>query len=1351
MKIVPLLLTFLFAVHVHAADFPFRHFFPTTTSPSEEIHCLYFDHDGLMWIGTNDGAKSFDGYQVNTYKSNAYHPDILPNNTVLSITEDQAHGLWFGTRDGLVRADKRTGSLRTFHLPDRDQRTIYMLHTTSDGTVWVGTDGGLSYYEPAKGTFYTYDASNSYVIEPDGRKVRMTGYSVKSILEMDNGDLLIGTWCSGLMRLKRGSNVFRRYPKLNDLNSAYSLYLDKQRRLWVGTWGHGVVRIDNPDNVAQPQVRRYPYAINNFDTFYQFIEDPMTQRLWACTREGICLMDTRDPAAQWTRYTRIGGKDMDFCCSIATDHEGNIWVATQNQGIVQISTAPSPVNIWNLGLGKDKLTVNYICAIHTDDGNRFWMGLNPYGIALYDRTTGQTRCNQEIPGFEHLPSNVTTTSISSIIRRRSGDLWMASNNYGIVVRPHGQGTPYVHNTQNTPWVIDDFVNTLFESGEGTLWVGQRRGLSIVTSSGKGTTVSMKEGQRDFSRCDIHGITEDRRGNIWLATNNEGIIRVTGNPGNLRSLRFHQYSPANHNFAMDEAAMCLEDSHGRLWAASNSGGLFLYNAQSDSFEPMNEVYHLQGDRCLSINEDSRGSLWVTTNTSLARLQWPGDQTQVPDITYYTKEDGVDGFFLTTNANCRWGDGIYFGGRNSILAFTPDAASRKTRKPLRLLITDVLIDGNRFLLLDSAVRRKISDELPISTRQIRIPAGVEKFSVVFALLTYGDVEKNTYAYRLEGYDRDWHYCTGTDHQATFQNLPSGHYTLLLRATDNQGTWIDLPYELHIRVLPPWYLSWWAYLIYILLLAAGILGSVRWYKNYLKTKNRLHTGILLANITHELLTPLTVISASIYKLRKEAPQHADDYDLMENNVTRSTRLLRQILEVRKSQAGQLRLLVSKGDLAGFVRKACENIRPMTLTKDIELQTHLPEGECPVWFDPDKLDKILYNLLSNAIKYNKEHGKVVVSLSMGKGTAIITVADTGIGMSQLTLRNLYTRFLDGDYRKAGVTGTGIGMSLMHDLVKLHHGEVVCQSTEGEGTTFTITLPTGMNAYAREERQDETLVKLRSEDQHRALPADHPVNADGKHEHTLLLVEDNAELLSLMKGLLAEYYNVYTARNGQQALAVIAKRELDVVVTDWMMPVMDGVELTRSIKSSGDYAQLPVIMLTAKTGDDDKSQGYESGADAYMAKPFRLNDLLLRVNSIIANRERVKRSFSRQADYTVEEQHYSSPDTLFMQKAVDCVKAHLADSDYGRDQFTQDMCVSASTLYNKLRAITGQNITGFINSIRLKEACRMARQQPDITISELSQRVGFNTPQYFSKLFKKEFGSTLKDYLASTDDETKA
>ena len=630
-------------------------------------------------------------------------------------------------------------------------------------------------------------------------------------------------------------------------------------------------------------------------------------------------------------------------------------------------------------------------------------------------------------------------------------------------------------------------------------------------------------------------------------------------------------------------------------------------------------------------------------------------------------------------------------------------------------------------------------------MRIPASVKKFSVMFALLTYGDVEKNSYAYQLEGYDRDWQYCSGSDHQATFQNLPSGNYTLRLRATDNQGKWLELPYEVHIRVLPPWYLSWWAYLIYMLLLAAAVVAGVKWYKNFLKTRNRLHTGILLANITHELLTPLTVISASIDKLRKEAPQHGADYDLMQNNVTRSTRLLRQILEVRKSQAGQLRLLVSKGDLADFVRKACDNIRPMTLSNDISLQTHIPQGECHAWFDPDKLDKILYNLLSNAIKYNKEHGKVVVKLSADRGTATITVADTGIGMSKHTLRNLYTRFLDGDYRKAGVTGTGIGMSLTHDLVKLHHGQVACQSTEGEGTTFTITLPTNMSAYEANERQSEAVERLSTDDSQLPLPEDHPVDAAGKHEHTLLLVEDNAELLSLMKGILSDYYNIYTAKNGQQALNVIAKRELDVVVTDWMMPVMDGVQLTRSIKSSDDYAQLPVIMLTAKTSDDEKSQGYESGADAYMAKPFRINDLLLRVNSIIANRERVRRSFSRQTRYVVEEQHYSSPDTLFMQKATDCVKAHLADPDYGREQFASDMCVSASTLYNKLRAITGQNITGFINSIRLKEACLMARQQPDITIAELSQRVGFNTPQYFSKLFKKELGVTLKEYLASS------
>lgn len=1349
---IGILLLLLTTLTSWGQSFPFRYYAPIASSPSEDTHCVFFDKDGMMWVGTNAGVKSYDGYVFKSYRSDAYSPDILPNNSVYAITEDNNDNLWLGTRNGLVRMNKRTGVFKTFHLPKEYQRIIYTLYTSKDGTVWIGNDGGLTCFIPETETLYTYDGSNSTLIDESGKKMPLPAYSTKSIVEDRNGDILVGTWSSGLMRFRRGTNTFRRYPPINKRNSAYSLYLDRQHRLWIGTWGFGIVRMDDPDNVTNPQMHQYPYAPNDFDTFYKILEDPMTNTLWACTREGICTLELNLPDADWKKYTQVGNTPLLFCKSMAKDKLGNMWIATQNFGLVQVCTQPSPFNNYFLGYHPNKPSLNYIDAIHTDDGKTFWLGLNPYGVALYDRTTGNTLYNRDIPDLKTIPEKTFTTSISSITRRFNGELWFAVNNYGIIISKPDH-TAQMLDSEKVPYIYDNFVNTIFAAKDGTMWIGQRGALSLVYPDNRGFALHMREGKEDLTVADVRGILQDKQGTFWIATDNFGIIRITGDAAKRETLKYHQYCKRNGKFAVNDAINCLEDREGRLWAISNSGGLFLYDKKQDCFVPKNRDFLLHGDRMLSINEDSHGHLWLTTSSALVRIA--NLQAETPEVTYYTKEDGLGDVLFAANSTERFGKEFFFSNRTGFFSFVPDnVLENYIKQTLHLVVTDILIDDVPFSLLSVEDRKAISTTTPTYANRITIPSSVRKFAVEFSLLTYGNTKKNIYAYKLVGYDKDWQYC-GTDvHRAFFQNLPDGNYKLHLKANDGYGHWHTLPYVIHIRVLPPWYASWWAYLIYLALLIATVYAIIKWYKSFLKTKNRLQMGVILTNITHELLTPLTVISASVYKMREQAPQYEEDYSLIQNNISRTTRLLRQILEVRKSQAGQLKLLVSKGNLTSFFQMECENIRPMTIHSNISLTTHIPQGEIHAWYDPDKLDKILYNLLSNAIKYNKENGSVSVSLMATKEFATIMVTDTGIGMSKDKLKHLYTRFLDGDYRKSKVTGTGIGMSLTHDLVKLHHGHIECQSVEGEGTTFTVTFPIRKNDYAASEidmgnknATEKELIKTFSEQEQKTESGitgmSFGTSSPRQDISKLLLVEDNEELLELMKRVLGKRYQILTAHNGKQALNIIQKEELDLVVSDVMMPVMDGIELTQKIKEDKNYWQLPVILLTAKNRDEDKNEGYATGADAYLTKPFKLEDLEIRISTLIANRKKIREKFvkSEPSELTEETKHYSNPEQVFIMKATEFVKAHLDDPDYDRDSFAQDMTMSSSSLYNKIKAATGKTIVEFILYIRLQEACRILKEEPDILITELALRVGFNTPKYFSRCFKKEYGMGVKEF----------
>ena len=1364
-----------FASLVKAQDFPYRYPPPITIAPTEEASCMFFDKEGMMWVGTNAGVKSYDGYHVKTYKTNAYQPGILPNNTIRSIAEDHQDNLWLGTRNGLVRMNKRTGEFKTFFLPDESQRIIYTLFVSKDGTLWIGTDGGISYFNPKTETFYTYHNKNAWLIDENGSRKKMPGYSVKAIIEDRNGDLLIGTWSSGLMRFRRGGNTFYRYPQLNATNSAYSLFLDKHNHLWVGTWGYGVVRLDNPGNVRQPEMHQYPYSTSHFDTFYKIVHDPVTKTLWACTREGMCYLEEDMPNAEWKGFTSIGNNPLNFNNDIATDGKGNIWLCTQNNGILQVNTQPSLFKLWNLDTSHTNLTINYVYSILTTDGENFWLGLNPYGIALHNRKTGKTLYNQEIPGFSDIPSRAFTTSISDIAQRSNGEIWIANNNYGVIVKPLGKPAYQITHEKHPSIIQDNFVNTLFESRDKVMWIGQRNGLSIVTPNNQGHRITMKEGKKNLTSCDIRHISQDKQGNIWLATDNEGIIRISGNARNKKTLKFKQYNPDHHNFAIDDAIACLEDSRGRLWAISKSGGLFLYNKVEDRFEPKNHEYHLPGDRVFTIKENENGNLWLTTDYALVNIIWGNDSEKPKDITYFTSEDGIGNVLFSPNTACKYGKELFFGSRTSFFSFMPymKAKLKGNRRP-KLVITDVIIDDQSFAQLDSIDKEEISKEMPAYTRKITIPARVKKFSVEFSLLTYGNTEKNVYAYQLEGYDEDWQYCAKGVHKAVFQNLPSGTYHLRVKATDGYGKWQELPYTIAIQVLPPWYASRIAFMFYILMLIGGIFAAARWYKERVKTKNSLQMGVILTNITHELLTPLTIISATIYKLKAMAPQYEEDYLVMDSNINRTTRLLRQILEVRKSQAGQLHLLVSRGNLISFIEEACENIRPMAEHQQVTLSLEKPKAEGMAWFDADKMDKIIYNLLSNAIKYNKVGGKIDVSLSLSKEQAVITISDNGIGMSKEKMKHLYTRFFDGDYRKQNQSGTGIGLSLTHDLVKLHHGDIQCESQEGKGTTFTITLPIRKSAYAPDEIDNtdkpnavnqEAIRQVSQETKQESQPAENKSKLVSvrqsifirKNVNRILVVEDNEELLALMLQVLSKNYHVLTAKNGKQAMNIIMKEKLDLVVSDVMMPIMDGIELTRQLKADKSFWQLPIILLTAKNKEEDKTEAYAVGADAYITKPFKFEDLEVRINALLANRkkiiEKIQAEVSLQASTENEAQpkvHLSNPDQVFITSATELVMKHLADADYDRESFAKDMAMGESTLYNKMKATTGQTVIAFINSIRMKEAQRIILSNPNILVSDVAIQVGFNTPKYFSKCFKKQFGVFPKEYAEQQKNVTR-
>lgn len=938
----------------------------TPVTGTEEARSLMFDRYGLLWVGTDQGVSAYDGYRFRTYRSGAYSPGILPNNHVHAMTEDRdGDGLWIGTHDGLAHYDRRRGRFKTYRLRSEQARTVNALFTAGDGTVWAATDAGVARYDDQRDEFV---------------EINMAA-GARAFAEDRRGNLYIGTWEGGLVRLDRQSGRMVTYRRMNVRNTVASMLVDSSDRLWIGTWEHGIIRLDNPQNENDPGMHRVNDGRKDFRTFHRLVEDEASHSVWGCCIEGLTRVD-RDDLAQVENYPIVS-----FCYDMQTDGRGSLWVITRNDGIVRLSTLPATFRFYDLDPKGLVLPVNRIQTVFSTDGRHFWLGLQPYGLARYDRMTNRVDYNNHINGFGRMTGTggIAFQTVAAMTQTDDGETWMGGS-HGIVGWREGEEARLMPH-YGAPFLGTGGVKAFLRLHDGALLVGQGDGVGLCLPDRKGRMLTMGEQGRDFSSCDVNAMMEDRGHRVWIATENAGIIRISGDVGLApTAIACHQYAAAHGNYPLDEATACYESGDGRLWAISGSGGLFLYNAGEDRFEPMNHRFHLGVGSIFAIQGDAEGRLWLSTDKGLVRLKIDHDKYV---CTYLGEEEGLEAVHFATNGSFRWENELFFGCSKGFFAFEPCRIDRWQRQPAAALVVSGLrVDDRPYEWLDSAKRRALTDTYPFFTRRIAIPAGVEKFSVEFALLTYLNQQQCKYAYRLEGYDRDWHHTDAAERQATYQNLPVGTYQLRLRGTDSYGRQTEMPYAIEIIVMPPWYQTWWARLIYFCLAVAAVTALLGWYKARLQRRARLQQRV------SELL----------------------------------------------------------------------HYREMMVMKQF---------------------------------FDKQTGEA-------------------------------------------------------------------------------------------EREDARKV------------------------------------------------------------------------------------------------------------------------------------------------------------FEAEEQQHSSPDELFIQKAIDCVKQHLDDADYDREQFALDMCVSASTLYNKLRALTGQTVTGFVNAIRLKEACRILRERPDIKMTELSMKVGFNTPKYFTKLFKKEFGMLPSDYVGN-------
>ena len=1343
--------------------------------PSKDVQSVYQDRDGYIWISTRNGLFQYDGYSITTYKSNLYCPDLLTNNNIYCVAEDAQHRLWIGTYSGLNVLDKQTGQIRKIDDSEINGIGISQILVTSDNRILFATEGGLLEYLEDSNRFLAFNQDNT-----DGVFPKTT---VKSLFEDDRGDIWIGTWSQGLFRYEKRTGKYWKYPQMNSGNSAHVVFQDSHKNIWVGTWGAGLHLLHDAYNPEKTTWTTFTHDENRSGTIsdnliYAISEDLNTNSLWVGTRSGLSILSLRDMETSHWDFDNCYPGDSEHSitssevASLLCDRQGIMWVGMIGGGVNMANTRKAKFSLDRLSEAKRMLKTNSVRSIMLDDEGQLWIGISTYGFGVEDRRTGKFTHHGQMPGFSSYRGISTVMSIMQ--SPSTGHIWIGVYNGGAYeIDKSGTVGKRVkaHNASNAPWICNSCIYYICEDSKQNLWFATRNGVSMRAADGTPVRFdSLKVEGVDVQDMVVMQLAEGCDGEIWLASNTHGVVRIQGSGNFLSGYTLSGYSVSNGKLNSDYANCIYKDLEGRIWVGTGGSGLSLYDAAEDVFLPVHKLWNLPGDAVTNIQSDKKGDLWLGTNAGLLRLTVPRD---LQNVTYrlYTTSDGLQDNIFNRGASFVASDGeMFFGGHRGYNSFYPDKQDEQVFSS-PVVITDIKVFNQSWTALSDKERSEISSLSPRFTDEIVLNYKRNNFSMEFSALEYANPERNQYAYRLDGFDAGWQYTDASKRFAYYNNLKSGTYTFYVKSSNSNGIWDEHIQTVKIVILPPPWKTWWAYTLYIILLV-----SIAWYiyriiRNRIRLRNALHLREMeqakseeinhaklqfFTNITHELLTPLTIISASVDELKRTAPAYKEQYDVMTHNINRLIRLLQQILEFRKAETGNLKLKVLQGDLALFVRRSLDGFRPLMKKKDIHFTIQSSADKCLAFFDPDKLDKILYNLLSNASKYNRPGGKVEIELSCDevKGIACIIVKDNGPGISKESQKNLFKRFYEGDYRKFNTIGTGIGLSLVRDLVVLHHGSISVESEEGKGAVFLIEFPVHRSAYLEEEIDDAVTmfpsdgidaVQKGGGLENAQILEDNIVPCErnaAEKNYTLLIVEDNEDLLELMVKLLGGEYTIYTATNGREAFGVVEEKDIDLIVSDVMMPVMDGIEFCRCIKGNFDTSHIPLILLTAKKQEEDRVEAYESGADAFITKPFNLSVLHARIGNLLKARERVMKDFKKQLVFEAKELNYTSMDEDFLQRAIDCVNRHLDDPEFDQTQFLEEIGTTKSTFFRKLKSLTGLTYVSFIRNIRMKAACRIMEEKKHVRISELAYAVGYNDPRYFSSIFKKEIGMQPSEYM---------
>jgi signal transduction histidine kinase/ligand-binding sensor domain-containing protein/DNA-binding response OmpR family regulator len=1347
-----------------------RFYTPYHGLSNTSFNSLFQDKDGFLWIATQNGLNKFNGHNFEVYQHNPLDTNSLDNSAVLSVFQDSKGVLWVGTEYGLLIYNRKFDNFSRVPLPFKNAPAFIQITAILEdktGNLWLTTSLGL----------VKMDAKNhkpTFLNEDQIQNVNVDRYLMNAAIFDNHGSLWIASDKDGLFCFDPETNHFTNYRRgqgYNSIcdNSILSLGKDAAGNIIIGTIKGGI-SIYNLTTRSFTTINPSHKPGNIFNGGVYSIITDKKGTVWIGTeRNGLKILDSKSntliDANSGIKINNV--EDTKIHC--LADREGNLWITSDYAGIYVKKGKTKPFfNLAKNNKNVNSISHNIVKSILYDKSGNLWVGTDGGGLNCLPYKSSQVKTYTYNPDVKTtLPDN----AVISLFEDEKQNIWVGTYLGGLSL--------YNPNTGSfSTYLIDplrkgrdfNFVTSIISDRRDGLWISTNGGgvqhFNTKTKLFKRIQTAIINNQSIQLPTFLTTLLLDREGALWIGSYN-GLFYWDQNKN-----KYESFTSGNGRLE-NEGINTLHEEKTAIWFGTASG-LYSIDKRTHKINRYSTIDGLPNNSVFGILNDNKGNIWFSTLNGLSKFN---PKTKI--FRNYFTYDGLPGNEFRPNSCFKAPNGIlYFGSTTGVVYFNPDSIHEITTFPT-LVLTKFKIYNNTVPIGKTIDKRTILSQPINETQSITLDFSDKNFTIEFAAIEYNAPEKIKYGYILEGFDQKWNYSDYNQRNATYSNLSPGTYTFKVKTTNSDGLWNEQGKTITFHINPPFWRTWWAYILYACIAVAIFITTRKLVLFRIAMRNKLKIEQMerekleelnqskmqfFSNVSHEFRTPLTLILGPVERLLYAKTDNVTKKQLefIHRNALRLLRLVNLLLDLQKVEKNEMHLNAQLGDIIGFTKEIAYTFTELAHNKRISLTFTSGIEKLDAWFDSDKLDKVLFNILSNAVKFTSKGGSIHVTLSVNKNETnafplkeyiLISISDTGKGMKEEHLQQIFERFYQVERHDSDEIqlGTGIGLHLSKYLVELHKGAINVSSKIGEGTRFDILLPLGSEHLEPSQKATEVVeASAKSTDlsdlepdeillppEVTAISNDH--KKTNKH-YKILIVEDDYDVRTYIKSELAESYDILEACDGMEGWNLAKEKMPDIIISDVMMPRLDGIQLCKKIKTEVNTSHIPVILLTARTSIENRLEGLEMGADSYIPKPFHPQHLKIRIEKLIELRQNLINKFSKSVSFEASEMTLTSADERFLERAITLVKENIANSELNIEDMSVELGMSRVHLYRKLKALTNQTPSEFVRTIRLKQSAYLLSQNK-LNISEVAYAVGFSSHQYFTNCFQNYFNMSPTEY----------